>query len=393
MGIVYRKKLKKLVKHLDRLSPIEINHAGPLQVRQLLYGAWKLEPHEVKMGKKRVRYSTGKAALELLLNDDLKEEQRDYVTNLLEYRKESKLYGTYIVGMPRYLRNGYIHANWNLTGTDSGRTSCNDPNLQQIPRKGDINKLFISRYGRDGVIMEVDVSQGELRLAAHSSKEPTLTRLFREDRVDIHTAIAAVMFNKAEHSITEEERFQAKTVNFLILYGGGIKILAQSIKKDDNTAAKLLHTWYKRFPRWKEYVNEQEDEIVANHCVRSVFGRYRRLFILERDTKEGMMTLRKGINAPIQGGLGDYNKLCGYNVWSKLNAKRGTYYHRAKMIMEIHDAWKLDLPKKLVSDVAQIVKEEFENVDTSEFGFKFRVPMKVEIKVGPNGKDMEPYEL
>ncbi len=173
---IYSIKIGKLLKRLDILAPIELNHNAPLQLRQLLYNVWKLTPHEVRVGKRKVKYTTAKDALDLILKDSITEDQHSYITQLMEYKKLGKLYGTYIQGMPRYLRNGFIHATWNLVGADTGRTSCNNPNLQQIPRTGDIKQLFVSRY-EDGILMQIDSSQGELRIAAHVSKDTTISKL------------------------------------------------------------------------------------------------------------------------------------------------------------------------------------------------------------------------
>src|SRR5437870_914989 len=205
----YRNQIYGLEESLQELSGKIMNHKGPLQVRQLLYGDWKLSPHEIRMGKKRVRYSTGKHALELLLKDDLEDIQRSYIKNLLEYRKVTKLHGTYIEGLPRFLRDGFIHATWNLIGADTGRSSCNDPNLQQVPRTGPIKGLFISRY-KHGVLMQIDVKQGEPRLAAHISNEPTLIKIFNNDKEDIYRSIAAEVLHKQVGEITEEERYKCK---------------------------------------------------------------------------------------------------------------------------------------------------------------------------------------
>lgn len=391
LGEQYREKINKLKKTLNKISPIDINPNAPLQLRQLLYGRWNCYPHEIRMGKKRVRYSTGKDALELILKDPIGDEIKEYITNLLEYRKIVKLNSVYVEGMPRFLRGGFVHATWNLTGADTGRSACNNPNLQQIPRTGDIKELFISRYS-NGVLMQVDVSQGELRLAAHVANEPTLIRLFKNTATDIHTAVAAELLGKAERKVKEEERYNAKQINFAVLYGSGAKTTAQEMKglsvKD---AYRFIHQWHKKFPRWKEHVKEVEEFVIANHYVRNIFGRYRRLLILDHQSPEGMTLLRQAVNAPIQGGLADYNRLCGVNTWRRIEREIQSK-HMPLFVAEVHDAWLLDIPKELVQPVAQIIKEEFENVDTSKFGFEFKVPMKVEIKVGNNWKEMEKYE-
>lgn len=398
---VYQKKIRKLITNLDMLSPVTLNHNAPLQLRQLLYGTWKLTNYPIKQGKKIVNYSTGQAAIDQILDDDIPDKIRAYLDNISKFRKIGKLYSTYIKGMPRYLTDdNYIHANWRLDGPETGRTSCNEPNLQQIPRKGDIKQLFISRYGKSGKLLQVDISQGELRIAAHVSNESNLIRLFEMDAYDIHTAVAASIYHKLPEDVTDDERFSAKTVNFLILFGGGARTLAQALNKEAKAtkgktvsiqeASKILHVWNRQFPGWNDYKHETEAFVIDNNYVRNIFGRYRHLFILDPTTSEGQSQLRSAVNSPIQGGLSDYNKLCGYNIWRRIKSNKKL--SKALFIMEVHDQYLLDMPEDLIPLVAPIIKEEYENVDTSEFGFKFKVPMRVEIKTGTNWKEMKAYE-
>lgn len=384
---IYAIKINKLLKQLDTLAPMELNHNAPLQLRQLLYGVWKLTPHEVRVGKKKIKYTTAKDALDLILKDDISDDQRDYITQLMEYKKLSKLYGTYIAGMPRYLRDGYIHATWNMTGADTGRLSCNDPNLQQIPRNGDIKGLFVSRYD-DGVLMQIDSSQGELRIAAQVSNERNLIYLFNHGDPDIHRAVAAGIFHKLPQHVTADERHNGKTIDFAVLFGSGIKTIAQSMKgATEKEAYRVIREWHKQFPGWKKHVEKVTDFVIEHGYVRNLFGRYRRLLILEPDSPDGQASIRKAVNSPIQGGLSDYILLAGYNAWKRIKAK----YPEVLFVLQVHDSWVLDMPKRYIPTIAKILKEEFENVDTSEFGFKFKVPMKIDIKVGPNWKEMEDY--
>lgn len=384
---VYSIKINKLLKQLDTLAPVELNHNAPLQLRQLLYGVWKLTPHEVRMGKKRVKYTTAKDALDLILKDDITDDQREYITQLMEYKKISKLYGTYILGMPRYLRDGFIHATWNMTGADTGRLSCNDPNLQQIPRNGDVKGMFVSRYD-DGILMQIDSSQGELRIAAHESNEKNLIYLFNHGDPDIHRAVAASIFHKLPQHVTDTERHNGKTIDFAVLFGSGIKTIAQGMKgATEKEAYQLIRGWHKQFPGWKKHVERVTEFVIEHGYVRNLFGRYRRLAILEPDSPEGQASIRKAVNSPIQGGLSDYILLAGYNAWKRIKAK----YPEVLFVLQVHDSWVLDMPKRYIPTIARILKEEFENVDTSEFGFKFKVPMKIDIKIGPNWKEMEDY--
>lgn len=384
----YKKKIERVCERLNDLSPVEeMNYRSNPQLKSLLYDRWGCYPHTVKQGRKKVKYSTGKDALELILQDKLRTNVSQFIHTLLEYRKLTKLHGTYIEGMSEFLRDGYIHANWNLTGTDTGRTSCKDPNLQNIPRNDkQIKRVFVSRFGLDGRILQIDVSQGELRIAAQLFNEPTLLSLFRSGTADIHRDIAALSLRKDGPLVTEDERFNYKTINFAILFGSGIPTIHHNMKGASlDDAYRLVALWHKTFPRVKEAIDEIQRYVIANHSITNLFGRIYHLFVLDPNTDEGQYKLRKAVNSPIQGSLSDYNKLCGYTLWNRLNK----FNREALMIGEVHDAWNLDIHKRHIKTIVPIIREVFENPDTSKFGFKFKVPMKVDIKIGPNWGDME----
>jgi len=213
-----------------------------------------------------------------------------------------------------------------------------------------------------------------------------MIKLFQSGTTDIHRSMAAIVYRKDEADISEDERYNTKQMNFAVLYGAGAKTTAQEMKGTEKQGYQLISRWHKTFPRWEEYVREVETFVINNHYVRNLFGRYRNILIIDPESREGMTSLRKAVNAPIQGGLSDLNKLCGYNIWRKLQGTSTLF------IMETHDSWKLDMLKEDVPFVARIGKEEYENVNTQEFGFKFKVPMKVDFKVGPNARELEPYD-
>jgi DNA polymerase-1 len=383
----YSKKINKIKYRMDKLAGHEMNHRSNPQLKQLIYGKFKCIPHEVRVGKKRSMYSSSEDALNLILQDKLSERVKEYIKLLKDFRKTDKLYGTYVKGMPRFLRDGdLIHANWRLDGTVTGRGSCNNPNLQQIPRNGPIKELFISRYPK-GVLIQVDVSQGELRVGAHVSEEPTLIKLLCKKNSDIHRDVAVMILNKKPNEITEEEGYNAKQVDFAVFYGTGIRTLAQEMKGvSEREAARFYQAWHKTFPYWNKYVHSVHEFVIEHGYVRSIFGRKRRLTILDPTSKLGMSQLRQAVNSPIQGGLSDYNKLCGYNLWRRLKKE----FPLTLIIGEVHDSYMLDSPsEREAMKIASIIRKEFEDVDTSKFGFKFKVPMKIDIKIGYNWRDME----
>lgn len=383
----YSKQINKLESRLEKYAGYELNPRSPKQLMQLIYGKFKCMPHEVRMGKKRVRYSTSEASLDLILQDDITPRVRKFIETLKKHRKSSKLYGTYVAGMPRFLRPGnLLHANWRLDGTKTGRTSCNEPNLQQIPKEGTIKELFISRYPK-GVLLGFDVSQGELRIGAHMSEEKHLMRIFNEGKIDIHTATAAEALGIDPKDVTPDQRFNAKTVNFAILYGTGIKTLAQSMKGvTEKEATSFIRAWHKRFTGWKPYVDSVHQFVIEYGYVRNIFNRKYRIVVLEPQSTEGFAQLRQAVNYPIQGGLGDFNKLAGLCVYRKIKK----IVPAALITGEVHDQYIYDFPnEKAALRCVPIIKEIYENVDTSRFGFKMKVPMKVDVKIGPNWRNME----
>lgn len=386
---IYAEKIVDLSTLMKELSPLEVNPKSPSQLVKLLYGTWKCEPHPIYQGKKRLYYSTGKKALELIQEDVIPPRCRMYIEKLLEYRKATKLYGTYLEGMPRFLRNEFLHAMWNLVGTETGRSSCKEPNLQQIPRKGEINRLFRSRWD-SGYLISSDCSQGELRIEAHTANEPTLCRLFNTPGNDVHTATAALLYGCSEYDVTEDQRFVAKTFNFAVLYGSSPPTIAAAAKISVDLAYKYQYKWFKQFPRIREHIEEVHAEVLEKNYVRSLFGRYRHIMVLEPESEQGKSQLRSAFNSPIQGGLGDLNKLIGINI--RKDFEKHGLAEKVLFTMEVHDAWKFDCKhKKYLKPACEIIRKNYEQVDTSRFGFKFKVPITTDIKVGKNGLDMEAY--
>jgi len=383
----YGKIVRKQWKKLGKLSPYELNHRSYPQLKQLIYHDWKCYPHEVKVGKKRKRYTTSKDALTMILQDDLPDEVNQYISTLLEYRKAYKLHGTFLVGLNRFLREGYIHPTWNLAGPDTGRTSCNDPNAQQVDRKSIIRRMFVSRFGKDGVLVQVDVSQGELRIAAHEANVTPWIKLFNKGDVDFHTGTASELLGISLKKVDEEKRYCAKQCNFAKLFGSGAKTIAQEMIAygvKEEQAYHFIEEWDNKFPEWKQFEEDCFEFIQEHGYIRNLFGRYRRLPIISSDYETLSLIKRQGVNAPIQGGLSDLNKLCGYNIWRRIQTMDSCL-----ITAETHDSFLFDTRKRNVSTLIPIIKEEYEQVDTSRFEFKLKVPIKVDVKVGPNWKDME----
>jgi len=383
----YKKKIRKIEKNLDRLSGYEMNHRSNPQLAQLIFNKFQCKSKRVRVGNRYTNFTTADAALELILKDKLPDRVRAYITELRTYRKEYKLYGTYIKGLYRFNRNGFVHANWNLTGTDTGRSSSNNPNKQNIPRNSIIKKLFISRFS-DGEMGQVDASQGELRIMAHVAKIKNMIQHFKEGR-DIHSATAADGEGIKINQVSEDVRYRYKQANFSIGFGSGPETAAAEMGTTVENAERVMANWNRIYPEWRQYCKDTEDFLKTHGYVETIFYRRRRLTLLEPYTAAGRKIVRQAINATIQGSLIDYNRLCLVKLAKRIRKEK---LHKEILIVgEVHDSLEFDYRKKHRQWLYENIIDIYENPDTSKFGFKFRVPMKVDFKYGPNLKDMVEY--
>lgn len=379
-------KYEERIINLDRLLK-GVNSKSAKQVAGILYKDWKLPAVGLptKKSKWKPVANTAEKTLLKLLELGLDKEQELFILRILRSRELRTQLSTYLLGLGDYIRPGnFIHPNFLLHGTDTGRYSCRNPNLQNIPREGEIKRLFISRYGSEGIILSIDVSQGELRIAAHRSGEPTLLAAFRSSGHDIHTETAARVLGIPPERVTKQQRKAAKTVNFGILYGGGVSKMAYEMKTSEQEAAKFIRAWKNTFSEWEPYVRQVHKEVLRRGYVVSDFGRRRRLSINDPESEFGKEALRQAVNAPIQGGLHDYTVLCGLELRKRLKEE---HIQRVHFFTETHDSWSIDTLQENVSKIIPLAVDVFKNPDTSAFGFEFKVPMDIEISGGPNWLD------
>lgn len=385
----YENRINILQRQLNKRSGRELNPRSSKQVCELLYQKWKLPALGMpkQWGGPPVANSAEGTLLKLL-EERLDEKQEKTIKTILKLREYSKLLSTYVLGLSDFLREGnFIHPNFKLIGTVTGRLSCTDPNLQNIPREGDIKRLFISRYGRRGRIVQVDVSQGELRWAAQHSSEPTLLSYFRSGTKDIHLSVAAKVLGIRESEVSPQQRKKAKLVNFGVLYGISPIGLYQKNKdfKSEEEAREFMRDWNREFPKWREYVREVVRNVIGEGRVVNSFGRIRHLPILDPNSKQAKEAMRQAVNSPIQGDLCDYTILCGYNARYRL-PRKGVHF-----IAQVHDAWILDVREDLLDQTAEVFFEEFRNPNFREFDIKLKLPMDIEISYGYNWKELEVY--
>jgi DNA polymerase-1 len=361
-----------------------LNAKSSQQVCKVLYKKWKLPA--VGLGTKKSNWkpvaNSAEKTLLKLMEIGLEPYQEKFIKRVLRSRELRTQLSTYILGIGDYIRKGdLIHTNYLLHGTDTGRLSSRGPNLQNIPREGPIKRLFVSRFGRRGVILSVDVSQGELRLAAHRSQDPALLAAFKSSGVDIHTKVAAMVLKIRESEVTPKQRKKAKTVNFGILYGGGAEKMAMEMKCSVKEAYEFIQLWKRTYSQWEPFTRSVKREVLLKGYVVSDFGRRRRLAITDPDSGQGREAVRQAINSPIQGGLSDYTVLCGIELKSRI---RKAGIKECCFIANVHDQWVIDTLEEHAEKISEIAQDVFKNPDTSAFGFKFSVPMDIEVSMGPN---------
>lgn len=307
------------------------------------------------------------------------------IESLLKLRNYSKLYNTYIKGLKEnnlVKVDSKVHCNYKITGTVTGRLSCSDPNLQNIPREGNIKLMFASRF-KDGVIVQGDYSQAELRLLAHHAKSQSLIDAFVSNR-DIHKEVAAKVFKKKYDLVTEQERKYAKQVNFGIVYlisGAG---LAEKLGVSEKQGYKLIDEWFLEFPEVQLWIKKMMLQVVTKGYTTNIFGRKRRFFCVSANTPQGREAQRQGVNAPIQGGAGDLTKYTMMKTFYKL--RKGGY--ESLVIGNVHDAIMLDCPKDEAEAAAKILHDIAVNPPVP-----LLVPLKMDLKVGPSWGELKEYNL
>lgn len=360
----------------------DINLGSSKQLNEVLYTKMKLPIlEETPTGAP----SSSEATLQALMRTKLTKENKTALELLLKFRNYSKLYNTYIKGM---VENGLIksdnkvHTNYKITGTVTGRLSCSDPNLQNIPREGNIKLMFTSRFPK-GSIIQGDYSQAELRLLAHHAKSESLIQAFKSGR-DIHREVAAKVFKKAYDSVTEQERKFAKQVSFGIVYcisGAG---LAEKLNISARAGEKLIYEFLEEFPEIEKWIRKMKNQVVDHGFTENIFGRKRRFFSVNENTGEGREAQRQGVNSPIQGGAGDLTKWGMMKTYHALK-KAGL---NAVVIGNVHDAIMIDSPREEVREAVKILY----NIATNP-PIQLLVPMEMDIKVGPSWGELEKYEL
>lgn len=344
---------------------VEFNINSPKQLGEVLF-----ERLSLPYGKKtKTGYSTNADILEKLAPD------YKIVRDVLEYRKLTKLYSTYVVGLLKVAdENGRIHTQFKQTGTATGRLSSAEPNLQNIPIRTDegreLRKYFIAAPGR--VLIDADYSQIELRLLAHISGDAAMISAFTHG-ADIHTSTAAAVFGVAPEDVTPELRKRAKAVNFGIVYGIGDFSLAGDLGIPVKQARAYIQSYLASYPDVAAYLKDIVAEAHAKGYVTTLFGRRR--YIPEISGHNAMQRKfgeRVAMNSPIQGSAADIVKIAMLGVSRRLAAEELD----AKLILQVHDELIVEASKKDADRAAAILREEMEGT------VKLSVPLTVDLSIG-----------
>ena len=356
------------------LAGEEFTINSPKQLQHILY-----EKLQLRKGKRiKTGFSTDAATLAALA------EEFEIVGKILEYRELTKLKSTYVDSLPRLVnpRTGRIHPSFNQAITATGRLSCSDPNLQNIPIRTDLGKeirrAFVAARPTD-MLFAADYSQIELRVLAHIAKDEALSEIFAKN-LDLHTATACEIFGVSENAVTSEMRRLAKIVNFSIPYGTSPQGLAQRIKVPIQEAREYMNRYFMRFAGVARYMEEIVQQARETGYVTTLLGRRRPLpEIAVANTMRRELAERMAINTPIQGSAADIMKLAMLDVDKALKAKGLT----TRLIIQVHDELVFEGPKRELAAVAEIVKEKMEGC------YKLDVPLQVEMEHGDNWRDME----
>ena len=350
------------------------NIASPKQLGAVLFDKLKLvdKPKKTKTGQ----YSTSEEILSYLSKD------HKIIIDILKWRSLQKLLNTYVDALPKELnpKTKRIHTVYNQAVASTGRLSSNKPNLQNIPIRTDrgkkIRKAFVPR-DKNHILLAADYSQIELRIIAALSKDPIMISAFKNGE-DIHQSTASKVYKVPLNEVTREQRANAKTVNFGIIYGVSAFGLSQQTNLNRSESKKLIEAYYLSYPKLKEYMKAQIDFARENGYVSTVLGRRR--YLKDINSVNAVVrgaSERNAVNAPIQGSAADIIKLAMISIHRKLTTEKWN----SKMLLQVHDELVFDVPKSELNSLKLMVKKEMESA------FDLDVPLTVDLGEGEHWLD------
>lgn len=367
---VLTERMQQIEQNIYGLSGHEFNIASPKQVGEVLFGEMKIveKPKKTKTGQ----YVTSEEVLQQLRS------KAPIVDHILEHRGLKKLLGTYVDALPKLInpRTGHIHTTFNQAVTATGRLSSSNPNLQNIPVRGEdgkeIRKCFIPEPGQ--LFFSADYSQIELRVMAHLSGDENMIEAFREG-YDIHAATAARIYKEDINSVSRDQRTKAKRANFGIIYGITVFGLAERLDISRDEAKQLIEGYFNTFPGVHAYM-EKAKETAREHGYAETFFHRRRYLpdITSHNATVRNFAERNAINAPIQGSAADIIKIAMVRIYERFK-REGI---RSKMILQVHDELNFSVLPEEKERVEKIVIEEMQNA------YPLHVPLVADSGWGEN---------
>ena len=367
---VFTERMKQIEKNIYELAGHEFNIASPKQVGEVLFGEMKIveKPKKTKTGQ----YVTSEEVLLQLRS------KAPIVDHILEHRGLKKLLGTYVDALPKLInpRTGHIHTSFNQAVTATGRLSSSDPNLQNIPVRGEdgkeIRKCFIPEPGQ--LFFSADYSQIELRVMAHLSGDKNMIEAFREG-YDIHAATAARIYKEDIKDVSRDQRTKAKRANFGIIYGITVFGLAERLEISRDEAKMLIDGYFETFPEVHAYM-EKAKQLAREHGYAETFFHRRRYLpdITSHNATVRNFAERNAINAPIQGSAADIIKIAMIRIFERFQ-REGI---KSKMILQVHDELNFSVVPEEKERVEKIVLEEMQNA------YPLQVPLVADSGWGEN---------
>ena len=366
----FTQRMRSLETEIYQLAGEEFNIASPKQVGDILFAKMKImeKPKKTKTGQ----FVTNEEVLQSLRG------KSEIVAKILDHRGLKKLLGTYVDALPKLInsRTGHIHTSFNQTITATGRLSSSDPNLQNIPVRGEegkeIRKAFIPEEGQ--LFFSADYSQIELRVMAHLSGDKNMTDAFAKG-YDIHAATASTIYKKDISEVSRDERTRSKRANFGIIYGITVFGLAERLDIERAEARQLIDGFFQTFPQVYDYMERSKETVREKGYAETVFSRRRYLpDINSRNATVRGFAERNAINAPIQGSAADIIKVAMIRIYKRFK-EEGL---RSKMILQVHDELNFSVVPEERDRVQEIVISEMQNA------YPLSVPLLAECGWGTN---------
>ena len=367
----YSEELKSIEKNIFNYTEEEFNLASPKQLGDILFEKLKIidKPKKTKTGQ----YSTSEEVLSGLSKN------HEIINEVLKWRSLQKLINTYVDALPKQINEDSrrIHTVFNQAVASTGRLSSQNPNLQNIPirsEKGrEIRKAFICE-NNDFVMLAADYSQIELRVIASLSKDPNMISAFN-DNLDIHSSTASKVFNVEIKNVSKEQRSNAKTVNFGIIYGVSAFGLSNQTDLSRSESKDLIESYFKAYPELKNYISNQINFARENGYVETILGRRR--YLKDINSRNPIVrggAERNAVNAPVQGSAADIIKIAMVKISDKIKLNN----FKSKMLVQVHDELIFEIYKPELQKMKELIKKEMESV------FTLNVPLTVDIGIGEN---------